>query len=333
MALRQRRTERGWSQAELAERAGVSRQLVSAVESGRHEPGVAAALALARALGESVEALFVEEQAPLDAVAVLGDTRPAGPVRAGLVRGRAVVTPVSPLDELDGVVPEGRWSGTAVQLADGAQPAALVLAGCEPALGMLAGLLSDPTGALWVKASSGDARAALAAGRVHVAAVHERSHRLPSAPADVVALEVARWRVGVAYDPRLASSAADAVDSGAPVVQREPGAGAQKAFDRWVRREHRTRPSGPRASGHVEVCRMVAMGVAAGGVTAEPAAVAAGLGFESLEEHVVALWCPRDLLGERAVAEVLDHLTTAAFRSRLAGLPAYDVAGLGTEIA
>ena len=95
MTLRQHRTERGWSQAELAERAGVSRQLVSAVESGRHEPGVGAALALARALDVAVETLFVADEPQRAAVAAVGKRMPAGPVRAGLVRGRAVVAPVA----------------------------------------------------------------------------------------------------------------------------------------------------------------------------------------------------------------------------------------------
>ena len=78
---------------------------------------------------------------------------------------------------------------------------------------------------------------------------------------------------------------------------------------------------------------MVALGVAAAGVTAEPAAAAAGLGFDALEEHVVALWCPRDLLGERAVAEIMDRFTSANFRARVAAFPAYDTELLGREVA
>ena len=45
-ALRQ---ERGWSQTELAKRAGVTRQLVGALESGRNVPNVTAAIGLAKA--------------------------------------------------------------------------------------------------------------------------------------------------------------------------------------------------------------------------------------------------------------------------------------------
>jgi DNA-binding XRE family transcriptional regulator/molybdate-binding protein len=333
MGVRERRTLHGWSQAELAERAGVSRQLVSAVESGRHEPGVSAALAIADALGVSVEALFAEGRREVAAAPVLDGPVPVGSVRAGIVRGGAVVAPVSPLDELDGVVAHGRWTGAELELDAGARPASVVLAGCEPALGVLAGMVSDRAGALWVKASSGEAGAALDAGRVHLAAIHERADRHPEIPDGVVAFEVARWRVGVAFDRRRAGSASEAVEAGGAVAQRGRSAGTQAAFDRWVRRAHQARPPGPRASGHVEVCRLVGAGVAVAGVTAEPAAVAAGLGFEALEEHVVQLWCPRDLAAEPAVGELMDRFTSAAFAHRMAGMPAYDVARLGTEVA
>src|SRR5262245_34810305 len=57
-ALAQLRRVRGWSQATLAEKSGVSRTGVSAIEMGRLVPSVAAALRLSSALGESVETIF-----------------------------------------------------------------------------------------------------------------------------------------------------------------------------------------------------------------------------------------------------------------------------------
>lgn len=47
------------SQAELAERVGVSRQTIVAIERGNYNPSVALALRLARALSTTVEELFV----------------------------------------------------------------------------------------------------------------------------------------------------------------------------------------------------------------------------------------------------------------------------------
>ncbi len=56
--LRFARQARGYSQQQLAGMAGVSRQAVSAVESGQSDPSLRVALALAQALGVTVEELF-----------------------------------------------------------------------------------------------------------------------------------------------------------------------------------------------------------------------------------------------------------------------------------
>src|SRR5260370_21707331 len=56
--VRALRSRLGWSQAELAGRSGLSRAGISAIEMGRLVPSTAAALALARALGGTVESLF-----------------------------------------------------------------------------------------------------------------------------------------------------------------------------------------------------------------------------------------------------------------------------------
>ena len=56
--LREHRARRGWSQEELARRAGLSRAGISAIETYRLVPSAAAALALAEALECRVEDLF-----------------------------------------------------------------------------------------------------------------------------------------------------------------------------------------------------------------------------------------------------------------------------------
>jgi putative transcriptional regulator len=56
--LRVQRAIRDLTQAELAERAGITRKSVNAIEAGRMVPSVLLALKLARVLGVSVETLF-----------------------------------------------------------------------------------------------------------------------------------------------------------------------------------------------------------------------------------------------------------------------------------
>jgi putative transcriptional regulator len=56
--VREQRTARGWSQAELARTLGVSRQTVISIEGGRYLPSLPLAFAIARAFGSSVDAMF-----------------------------------------------------------------------------------------------------------------------------------------------------------------------------------------------------------------------------------------------------------------------------------
>lgn len=56
--LRALRTERGWTQAELGERLGVSRQAVIALESEKHDPSLDLAYRIAAAFGLPVEGIF-----------------------------------------------------------------------------------------------------------------------------------------------------------------------------------------------------------------------------------------------------------------------------------
>jgi putative transcriptional regulator len=56
--LREARAERGWTQADLAERVGVTRKTINTVENGVFVPSTVLALKLARVLETRVEALF-----------------------------------------------------------------------------------------------------------------------------------------------------------------------------------------------------------------------------------------------------------------------------------
>ncbi len=59
--LRVLRAERDWSQAELAQRLHVSRQTVNAIETGRYDPSLPLAFAIARLFGQTIEAIFTPD--------------------------------------------------------------------------------------------------------------------------------------------------------------------------------------------------------------------------------------------------------------------------------
>ena len=56
--LRVLRAERSWSQADLAERLGVSRQTVNSIETGKYDPSLPLAFTIAAVFGQSIEAIF-----------------------------------------------------------------------------------------------------------------------------------------------------------------------------------------------------------------------------------------------------------------------------------
>ena len=55
------RAERDWSQADLAERLGVSRQTVNAIETGKYDPSLPLAFKIAEVFGKTIEEIFVYE--------------------------------------------------------------------------------------------------------------------------------------------------------------------------------------------------------------------------------------------------------------------------------
>lgn len=59
--LRELRAERGWSQADLAHRLDVSRQSVNAVETGKFDPSLPLAFAIARIFAMPIESIFSDE--------------------------------------------------------------------------------------------------------------------------------------------------------------------------------------------------------------------------------------------------------------------------------
>ncbi|MEP0392904.1 MAG: helix-turn-helix transcriptional regulator [Erythrobacter sp.] len=52
------RAERDWSQADLAERLGVSRQSVNAIEKGRYDPSLPLAFSIAEVFDLAIEEIF-----------------------------------------------------------------------------------------------------------------------------------------------------------------------------------------------------------------------------------------------------------------------------------
>lgn len=61
-SVAERRGERGWSQARLADTLGVSRQTVISIEKGHFDPALPLAFRLATVFGCGIEDLFMPEE-------------------------------------------------------------------------------------------------------------------------------------------------------------------------------------------------------------------------------------------------------------------------------
>ena len=57
-SLKVLRAQRDWSQSDLAERLGVSRQSVNAIETGKYDPSLPLAFRIAELFALPIEAIF-----------------------------------------------------------------------------------------------------------------------------------------------------------------------------------------------------------------------------------------------------------------------------------
>ncbi len=356
--VRQERERLGLSQQSLADRVGVSRQAIIAIESGKSVPSTVLGLGIARALRSRVEDLFsltsesgmAVRLAPGDASGGADSNRGAR-VALGEVGGRWVAhrLPQDASVAADGLVAAEASGRTAVvrPLADIAQLRRNVLvAGCAPLLGGLARRVGDAPDArsTWLPASSGRALELIGEGLIHVAGVHfgesspgednvSRTRRaLPGTRVLLVAFT--RWRLGLVVpsgNPLRIRSGSDLLRPGLRLVRREEGAGAHKLVMSLLAAEgvERSTLAGPFAAGHAEVAQLVRCGAADVGVAIESVALAAGLGFVPLAEERFDLVVRADLADSAPVSRLLETLDDPGFRADAAQLPGYDVESCG----
>jgi putative molybdopterin biosynthesis protein len=399
--LRLARQARGFSQQQLARMAGVSRQAVSAVEAGQSDPSLRVALALAQALGLTVEDLFGgEEMVSAVPARFLGRTAPAGarvtlaqvgdsfvalPLsgvtasRAGFRPAGGLIRPAGDassgadqdprampgLGMAPGTEPDDEDLGVITAVSPIAPPRpTLVVAGCDPALPLLAeplSLLDPPVMFSWWPCSSREALRLAAAGLVHVAGAHLSD---PSGAYNTGAAaqwsraggEVfgfAAWREGLLFEAGAGAATTatagggkagtgiagvgDIAERGLRLVNREPGAEARRVLDRELASigvDGRGLPGyHSRATGHLQVADAIAAGLADAGVASEPAALAYGLGFVPLAAERFDLVIPAAQVTSREVQALLKVLGSRWLLDQLNSLPGYDAASCGQHVA
>jgi len=353
--LRTARQLRGFSQQQLAGVAGVSRQAVSAVESGLSDPSLRVALALSRALGMTVEELFgpaipepVVSVRPVDALGALGSRVSVAPVGDSLV---ALPLSGSTVRRIGFAAAGGRAAGPDSVIPLGPPRPTLVVAGCDPALPLLEpplSLLDPPVSFLWWPCASAQALALAGDSLVHVAGVHLRGasgdYNIAAAaeflPDGGELIGFSSWREGLVLRPDLAGTITglpDVAKAGLRLVNREPGAEARRVLDRELARydiaPEQLAGYHTRATGHLEVAAAVAAGLADVGVASEPAALAYDLAFVPLAAERFDLVVPAALAGSREIQGLHRALSSPWLHDQLASLPGYSVAQCGERLA
>jgi molybdate-binding protein/DNA-binding XRE family transcriptional regulator len=338
--IRKNREERGWSQQELADRAGLSRTGISAIESGRLIPSTAAALTLAAAFGCRVEDLFVLAGKESAEWAWPPPQQPCRYWRA-LVGSRQLIYPVeaSPLGTVphDGVWRDGRFHDQ--PFADPVHT--LVVACCDPAVGLLASEYArqTPFRMLMLQRGSRVALELLAAGLVHAAGLHLGDARHAEgnkvAATEILGrafqlLRITDWEEGLALAPGLAAGGVDSVlRSDLHWIGREPGSGARKVFDELS--EGRI-PLSHLARDHRGVAQAIRSGFAQAGVSVRLVCEEESLDFLMIRQEAYDLCLPESSFEDPRVRALIEVVRSSSYRRMLAELPGYDSRNTG-EVA
>jgi len=357
---------RGFSAADLAERAGISRQTVYAMEAGSYVPNTAVALRLAHILEVRVEDLFsLSGDAPAGPVSTTQVTLlppvrpPAGePIQLCRVGRRMVASAPSPvpwyLPTADAVLLDspGRLGKARARLFHGGSDPGqrILVAGCDPGVSVLARhMLRAGIELVVAQRNSSQSLALLKQGAIHVAGVHLRDEatgesNLPAVRRifprrSVAVISLAVWEEGLVVahgNPKSIRTVADVARPDVAFVNREPGAGSRALLDAHLQRlgisGQSVRGYQRLAAGHLPAAWQVRAGDADCCIATRAAARVFGLDFIPLATERYDFAIRREHLDHPPVQTLLDTLNRAGFRRELEGLGGYDTSPAGHRL-
>ncbi len=361
------RVQKGFSQSDLAVRAGITRQAISSIESNLYLPTTAIALRLASILGCRVEDLFslTERESIVEGKLIghLPHREVPTRVKVAIVGRQTVVRPLTGLGEqlsftvpTDGyvAVKQDEKSGTNVQVKL-SRPRREIeqeisVAGCDPAI-FLAGehlrrQKDHSTVVGWTMGSMA-ALQALQCGEVHVAGLHLfdpstgesnlpfLKRALKGSGYDVVTF--ATWEEGFLVrggNPLSIHTVADLAEPTVTLVNREEGSGARLLLDQ------RLRASGVEPAqvhgydrcvfSHFEVARAIDGRQADVGIGIRSAAQLFGLDFVPLQTARYDLVVPKPYLKSHpTLAHLFETIVSRPFRDEIEALGGYDTSETG----
>jgi molybdate-binding protein/DNA-binding XRE family transcriptional regulator len=338
--LREFRTKKNWTQAELARRADISRSSVAAIENGALVPSVHSALALVRALDCTVEELFGDKGDGTIAWAwPSSQDSPAYWEAAFDQKVLAFPVEAMPYSILP---PDGWFDGQARKpLSTDASGMTLIMASCDPAAGFLGAVMGSKTGVrvLSFHRSSNEALSLLKQGVVHVAGTHLREIDEPGGNAAVVRdllgkgfrlLRGAVWHDGVAVRPGEGLTELKKVRSArVRWIGRKEGSGARRCQDKVL---PIGRAAESIAQNHWEVAMAVRQGWVDAGICHRLAAEQAGLEFLQVSQETFDLCYPTHLENDPRIVALRKVIRSASYRKCLASFRGIETRTSGDEI-
>jgi molybdate-binding protein/DNA-binding XRE family transcriptional regulator len=361
------RRARGAGVSDLARRVGVSRQTIYAIEAGTYIPNTEVALRLARELEVSVEELFtlgtekrVSPESLMSEVLSATAAFKGQAVRVCQVGSHVIGIPVnaSPyfLPEADGVIAStGRAVRDKAELVvfskDGSDRRKVILAGCDPAIGLVTHMV-EKLGGVEIVSAAASSRLALTwlkEGKVHIAGTHLEDpetgefnlpfirREFPGGNFTVVTF--AGWEEGfvtAAGNPRKIRKAEDLAKKSVRFVNREAGSGSRALLDSLL--VAAALPSKKVAGydhvayGHLAAAYSVLSAEADCCLATRSAAQTFGLDFVPLKSERYDFVMRRESLEIPAVQVFLDVLQRASLRRKLEVLAGYDTAQTGAVL-
>ncbi len=353
--VKEYRRRKGLSQDELGRLTGLGRQAVYDVESGRYLPNTAVALRLARALGCTVEMLFVEDAPAEPGLPHLPyGSAPGARLVLARVRDRLIGVPqpasIRPQFRLEAsdalLLPDG---GLDCQLRQAQLANTILVMGCDPALSVLGGLVGRVAPGIRAHtafASSRQALLAVSGGNAHVAGMHYHSFGAvesnveavralsPELACRIIAFSVQEEGLMVAHgNPLGIRGVEDIANQRTRFVNREEGSALRKLLDEQL--ERRGLPVfmvagyADEARSHEEGALRVASGSAGAALGLRIVAEAFGLGFVPLAVTRCDLIIPADLCAHPGITALMDVLQSAALRKELDSLAGYSAVDTG----
>jgi molybdate-binding protein len=269
--------------------------------------------------------------------------------------GEQAFAPGTPADGI-ATVPTGkaRVAGTSVRpLRDlDALVRNLLVAGCDPALGLLGRHLEERLHGPrlhWIDLASRSALDELAAGHVHVAGLHlddlgagnlnAATVRSQFGSTPMLLVTLATWELGIVYRAQAGHALKgieDLARKGLRFVAREPGAGAQQLLESALDRAGLSMQAltvAATARSHRTVAQLVASHVGDAGIATRSAASPFGLAFTPLCDSRFDLALTAESATDPRVQVMLDCLSSGRFRKDLGAMVGYHSNKTGATVA